>query len=141
MTAPPNPGPPDTSYGLAGDWDCRGCDQAPCSESAQKRKSDKGPGLYGHYQVQFRPPPAAYPINNPIKSLAPHRLPGHATVARGECPFPRATRTFWGEGASPEIPETKKEKKEELSWQQLPVRCDTSAIPCESIRSCAQCTC
>ena len=41
VTAAPNPGSPDTSYGLAGARDCRGCDQAPCSETAQKEKMVK----------------------------------------------------------------------------------------------------
>ena len=38
VAAAPNPGSPDTSYGVAGARDCRGCDQAPCSETAQKIK-------------------------------------------------------------------------------------------------------
>ena len=110
--AAPNPGPPDTSYGIAGAWDWRSCDQASLQRAAQKSGDEKGPGLVGRFRSNLGSPPAtSTTIKNLMKNWPPPTARPRAE-ARGGCPPPLSHPLEGGRRAGPEIPEKEGRERE-----------------------------
>ncbi len=101
LDAAPNPGSPDTSYGIAGARDWRSCDQASLQRAAQKGRDEKGPGLVGQLgPLWVAPRDLSY--NKSLETWPPP-LARPRAEARGGCPPPPSHPLEGGRRAGPII--------------------------------------